>query len=390
MRRDEGDAANEETAMARGQLIRIRDRWIYFPDFQNERLTGSFKDKQGNLLKDESGKPLKGAPYWSCTFTALMYGINYAFLGRKPTEIAQREIIRLALASGDPKLRGGSTTTEMLRALKNVYGRDKEQETLGMRGVEKRLGEDQMVVAGLFSTKLTDHFRRFIGNSGALHRAAFVGIRVSGGITQTRMLDPMAVPSSRNYPNPRAWAGEWFPLSDFEEACWPNQQVWFKPGEFLDRVPLHVVRRFASPRTVTFKSGVKIIGYDRRQPDRKVLERTFSGPTPTKAKFDIHVRATTDGVEREYLSIVDGPFVTLLVRRAEPGITANVTVATPVPALDEIAEFPEPVDTVDPTDVPAPGRIAPDDALSSPIDNDLDDDPDDTEPPEEDSTAEAV
>jgi hypothetical protein len=374
--------------LRRGQLIRIKDHWIYFPDFQNERLTGTFKDQQGNLLKDESGKPLKGAPYWSCTFTALMYGVNYAFLGRKPTEISQREIIRLALASGDAKLRGGSNTDEMLKALKKVYGKDKDQETLGMRDVERRLREDKMVVAGLFSTKLNDHFRRFIGNSGANHRAAFVGIRVAGGVTQTRILDPMAVPSSTNYPNPRAWAGEWFPLSDFEKACWPNQQVWFKPGEFLDRVPLHVIRRFSAPRSVTFKNGVKILGYDRLQPDRKVLERTFSGSTPTRAKFDIHLRATTDGQEREYLSIVDGPFAKLLIRRADPGITANTTVATAIPAVDEIAEFPEDIDTLDPTDVPAAGRAAPDDALTMPIDNEIDDDPDDEEPPEEDGTAE--
>src|SRR6478672_3789926 len=50
-----------------GQYILIRDRWAYFPDFQNERLTGHFVDSDGHQLG--------GPPYWSCTFTALMYGI---------------------------------------------------------------------------------------------------------------------------------------------------------------------------------------------------------------------------------------------------------------------------------------------------------------------------
>jgi len=361
-----------------GQYVLIRDRWSYFPDFQNERLTGHFVDSDG--------RQLGGPPYWSCTFTALMYGINFAFLGQKPTEISQREIVGLALDSGDDDLRGGGTTSLMQKALTKRYGKPKDQEKSGPKRIQERLAAGEMLVAGIRSTDLSDHFRRYIGNSGALHRAGFIGLRIVNGKAQTRMLDPMAVPSSMHYPNPRSYAGEWFPMDDYFRAAFSDQQLWFQPGEFLDRVPLHVRSRFSPPRTLTVAAGTTLVGFDRRRPERKVLQ-TKLGQT-TKMKFDIHLHATVGGVDRELLSIADGPFDGLLVQRHQAGLTANTDIAVPVEAEVILPDLPIVELPDDPTDVVPPGREAPGDTRSGPVDLVLDDDPLEMDRPDEDATAE--
>src|SRR6476646_6259575 len=96
-------------------------------------------------------------------------------------------------------------------ALKKRFGKTKDQEAAGPKTTKERLAGGEMLVAGLRSADLNDHFRRFIGDGGALHRVAFVGFRESAnGVAQTRILDPMAIPSSKHFKDPTKYAGEWF------------------------------------------------------------------------------------------------------------------------------------------------------------------------------------
>jgi hypothetical protein len=361
-----------------GQYVLIRNRWTYFPHFVNEHLTGN--------LKDPKGKSLSGKPFWSCTFTALMYGVNFGYLGNKPAQASQQHIVQLAIDSGDDDLRGGGTTSLMQKALTVRYQKTVKQEAVGPKTIRERLGSGQMVVAGIRSVDLSDHFRRFVGNTGALHRAAFVGLRTVNGQAQTRILDPMAVPSPKNYPKPEKWAGEWFPLTDYSKAAFSNQQLWFEPGGFLDRIPLKVHHRFDLPRTLTVRKGATIVGFDRRRPERKVLQIMF--PAKTELGFDLHVSAKVEGVKREYLSIADGPLKTLFVRRDDPGLDAEAALAGAVPAAaDDVVELPDLVEIFDPTDIETPGKEAPLDDRSTPLDAVPDDDPADVAPPEEDASA---
>jgi hypothetical protein len=373
-----------------GRYIRIGTRWTYFPPFVNERLKGNHTDAKGHSLD--------GPPFWSCTFTALMYGINFAFLGHKPARASHDEIVALALASGDNDLRGGATTKLMQAALKARFGKTKDQAALGPKTVKQRLAGGEMLVAGVRSAGLNDHFRRFIGNSGALHRVAFVGFRVVDGVEQTRILDPMAIPSKSGFPDPTAYAGEWFPMNQYVKAAFSDEQLWFQPGEFLDLAPRTVVRSFPAPRDVTMHAGARIVGRDRRRPERKVLDRTLVNEE--HARFDRIVAATVNDALVEYLRIVGGPFDSLFVRRSNPGLTADIPAIAPAapvgaspvgaPAANEdVDDDPLPPPIVVPDDPVPPGREAPKDVRSTPIESDLDDDPDGEAPPEEDTTAEA-
>jgi hypothetical protein len=370
-----------------GQYLLIGTRWTYFPPFFNERLRGGRTDGKGHSLDGN----------WSCTFTALMYGINFAYLGNPPARASQDEIVALALDSGDDDLLHGGTTKLMQAALTKRFGKTKSQIASGPKTVKERLAGGEMLVAGIRTTDLSDHFRRFIGNSGALHRAAFVGFRESAnGVAQTRILDPMAIPSSKHFKDPTKYAGEWFPMDDYVKAAFSDEQLWFQPGEFLDPVPRTVVRSFPVPRKVTFHPGATIVGRDRRRPERKVIQMTLD--EEKHATFDRIVAVSLKGVDVEYLRIVGGPFDSLFVRRSNPGLTADIPaiapaapvaaspVAAPTP-IEDVDDDPLPPPIVVPDDPLPPGREAPKDVRSTPIDSDLDDDPDEAAPPEEDATA---
>jgi hypothetical protein len=360
-----------------GQYLLIGTRWTYFPAFFNERLRGGHTDGKGHSLDGN----------WSCTFTALMYGINFAYLGHPPARASQDEIVALALASGDDDLLHGATTKLMQAALAKRYGKTKATAAAGPKTVKQRLAGGEMLVAGVRSGDLSDHFRRFIGNGGALHRSAFVGFRVAGGIEQTRILDPMAIPSSKHFKDPTKYAGEWFPMDDYVKAAFSDEQLWFQPGEFLDPVPRTVVRDFPGPRKVTFHAGAMIVGRDRRRPERKVIQMTLD--KEDHATFDRIVSVNLKGVDVEFLRIVGGPFDSLFVRRSNPGLTADIPAIAPAAPVEDVADDPLPPAIVVPDDPVPPGREAPKDVRSTPIDSDLEDDPDEEEPPEEDATAEA-
>jgi hypothetical protein len=362
-----------------GQYLPLSGRWIYIPAFENERL------KKGNLKPADQS--LAGPPFWSCTFTALMYGINFAFLGREgKTEVSHQEIVDLARASKDDNLRGGATTALMQAALKNHLNRTVEQEALRPNDIAKRLQAGKMVLAGIRAEDLTPHFRRFLGNPKALHRAAFVGFRMHGGHAQTRILDPMAIPSKK-LANPRRYAGEWFPLHDYVQATFSNQQLWFEAGEFLKATPGKVKKAFAPARHLAIHPNATIDSYDADHPERPVLHATFGGDG-SGTFFSELVTATVDDKQVDFLKIDRGKFEGQLIRLDDKGITADVSdQAQPLPAppLDNDAPD-EVVDAFNPDFVVPPGREAPPDRSSS-LDNDVDDDPDDEAPPEEDALA---
>jgi hypothetical protein len=366
-----------------GRYILIEGkRWTYVPPFVNERLVGPLEGPNG-----EDQSKLAGGRSWACTFTALLYGINFAFLGdTRFTRMTQQEIVDLAFASGDATLRDGSNTVQMLTALRARYGETKGSTALGMTDIMDRLRRGQMLVAGLRSADMSDHFRRWCGNTGALHRAAFVGFRLANGEPQTRILDPMAIPSKAHYPDPRTYAGEWLPMTEYARFAWSNQQVWFEPGEFLGPIKPHLIRSFPLGRPIRFLAGAIVDAYDPIHPQRPVLRKRFAATSG--AHFDRHVRATVGGVKREYVRIVDGLFEDLLIPLDTERIEANV--APDVPAEDHLdlpaVELPD-LDPALPEIPDLPGREAPGDGSTTPIDNDLDDDPLDEAQPDEDRDA---
>ena len=365
-----------------GQYIPLSGRWTYFPAFENERLVA------GNL-KTAADKKLAGPPFWSCTFTALMYGINFAFLGDEDkTESSHQEIVDLARASKDDDLRGGSTTSLMQKALKNRVKKTVKQEALRPNEIAKRLQQGQMLIAGIRAKDLTPHYRRFLGNAHALHRAAFVGFRMRNGKAQTRILDPMAIPSKKEFKgHPRRYAGEWFPLADYVEAAFSDQQLWFEPGEFLAPTPGKVRKSFSPARHLTIRPKATINSYDADHPQRPVLQAVF-GKDGSGTFFDALIRATVDGKQVDFLRIDRGKFKGQLLRRDDPGITADTAdVVQPLPAPPLEVDEPDPiVDAFDPDFLTPPGREAPPDR-SSALDDNQDDDPEDEPPPEEDAQA---
>ena len=362
--------------MAGKYIIIENKRWTYVPAFVNERL-------EAKNLKPADQSLAGGA--WSCTFAALMYGINFAFLGdTRKTRVSQQDIVDLARASGDPNLRSGGDTTQMLNALQKNYGEHKEPETVLMADTMTRLRDGRMVVAGLTAGKLSDHFVRFIRNRDALHRAAFVGFRLNNGAAETRIIDPMAVPARNHYPDPRTYAGEWFPLTEFAKAVWMTQQVWFDAGEFLGPIMPHEIRAFDQPRRITFLAGAVVDAYDPIHPQRPMLRHRFG--VESNARFNRLVGATVGGVQREYVVMVDGFLKGKLIPLDTDRIEADVSAAAP-PIVDAPIAAPEEPEPPLPLIPDLPGREGPPDGRTTPLDNVLDDDPEEVGPPDEDRDA---
>ena len=96
---------------------KIGSRETYFPPFINERFDGP--------------------PYWACTFTALLNGANVGFLGNR--EASHDEVRKLARASGDADLNGGSSSSHMVTAMRVRYSKRMHLEALPPRRVQERL-----------------------------------------------------------------------------------------------------------------------------------------------------------------------------------------------------------------------------------------------------------
>jgi len=191
---------------------KIGARETYFPPFINERFDGP--------------------PYWACTFTALLNGANVGFLGNR--EASHAEVRKLALASGDADLNGGSSSSHMLTAMRVRYSKRMHLEALPPRRVHERLSSGWAMVGAVTYGALPTHWRRHSPRFKKGHRITLVGWDGKA----TWILDPMA----RAGPN---YEGEPIPWSKFEPAWWAGEQLWFAEGMFrksprvkvLDKVP---------------------------------------------------------------------------------------------------------------------------------------------------------
>ena len=145
---------------------KIGARETYFPPFVNERFDGP--------------------PYWACTFTALLNGANVGFLGNR--EPSHAEVRKLARASGDADLRGGSKSSHMITAMRVRYRKRMHLEALPPRRVHERLSSGWAMVAAVTYGALPTHFRRHSPNFKKGHRITLIGWDGKA----SWILDPMA------------------------------------------------------------------------------------------------------------------------------------------------------------------------------------------------------
>ena len=195
-----------------GKRIKIGARETYVPPFVNELFDGP--------------------PYWACTFTALLNGANVGFLGNR--EPSHAEVRRLARASGDADLSGGSRSSHMITAMRVRYGKRMFLEALSPRRAHERLASGWAMVGAVTYGALPKHFRRHSPNFKKGHRITLVGWDGKS----SWILDPMATEGL-------GYVGEPIPWSQFGDAWWSGEQLWFAEGMFrkaptvkvLDRVP---------------------------------------------------------------------------------------------------------------------------------------------------------
>ena len=178
---------------------KIGARETYFPPFVNERFDGP--------------------PYWACTFTALLNGANVGFLGNR--EPSHAEVRKLARASGDANLSGGSRSSHMLTAMRVRYRKSMRLEALPPRRVHERLASGWAMVGAVTYGALPARWRRHSPHFKHGHRITLIGWDGKA----SWILDPMAR-KGINY------EGEPIPWSKFEPAWWSGEQLWFAEGMF--------------------------------------------------------------------------------------------------------------------------------------------------------------
>jgi hypothetical protein len=191
---------------------KIGARETYFPPFVNERFDGP--------------------PYWACTFTALLNGANVGYLGNR--EPSHAEVRKLARASGDANLSGGSKSSHMITAMRVRYSKRMHLEALPPRRVQERLASGWAMVGAVTYGAVPMPWRRHSPHFKHGHRVTLIGWDGKA----SWILDPMAR-EGLNY------EGERIPWSRFEPAWWGGEQLWFAEGMFrkpprvrvLDKVP---------------------------------------------------------------------------------------------------------------------------------------------------------
>ena len=203
----------------------IGSRPTYFPPFINERFDGP--------------------PYWACTFAALLNGANVGFLGNKPP--TYDEVRKLAVASGDPTLKRGANSSEMLRAMRVHYKKKMGLEALSPRRAQERLSTGWALVAGVTYGRIPMPWRRHARNFMKGHRITLVGWNGK----DTWILDPMASKGTN-------WTGEPIPWSVIERAWWPGEQLWFAQGMFRTPPRIKVREKVANGRW-SLPSGNRLV-----------------------------------------------------------------------------------------------------------------------------------
>jgi hypothetical protein len=207
-----------------GKRIKIGVRETYFPPFVNERFD---------------------PPYWACTFAALLNGANVGFLGNMPP--THDEVRKLAVASGDPDLRGGAKSSEMLRAMRVHYKKKMFLEALSPGRAQERLSTGWALVAGVTYRRIPMPWRRHARHFMKGHRITLIGWNGR----ETWILDPMATKGTN-------WTGEPIPWSVIERAWWPGEQLWFAEGMFRTPPRIKVREKVANGRW-SLPSGSRLV-----------------------------------------------------------------------------------------------------------------------------------
>jgi hypothetical protein len=283
-----------------------------------------------------------GPPYWACTFTALLIGANVGYLGRKPA--TYNEIRRLARASGDKDLRGGSRVSHMRVAMRRLYGEAINLDNVDPAEARRRLGSGWAMVCGVTYGELPTHFRRWSPRFRLGHRMVVLGF--AGG--RTRLIDPMAK-------QPESWGGEPIPWADFAAAWWRDEQIWFREGQYVGRSqaqvqaqatatpaktapsavepPLvRILQRFDEPRHFRIAAGSRVTAYLPGRPPKKVRDIPFSHASG--ASFDALVTfdpaASLKDTGKIYLRVTNGAFANRYVPWSTPGLVADTGAETAV------------------------------------------------------------
>ncbi|HEX5013654.1 MAG TPA: hypothetical protein VFV72_05770 [Candidatus Limnocylindrales bacterium] len=308
----------------------MADRWqmigsrrTFVPPFVNERFDGP--------------------PFWACTYTALLNGANVAALGRLPATHA--EVAKLAGASGDTNLRGGSRSSHMISAMRARYGvTNKRIEAVGPKEARRRLASGWALVAGVTYGELPARHRVWSPRFKLGHRVTLVGF--SG--MRTKILDPMASKGAD-------YDGDWIEWDDFANAWWQSEQLWFQEGEWVkgfkaDAAPPdgaaaatssaappaevdispRVLRRFDEPRHFRVDKNAVVAAFKPAVPKpTKVRQITFDHVSG--ALFDAVVTfdatATIEGGKALFLRVTNGAFAGRYVPWPTAGLTADIGVA---------------------------------------------------------------
>ena len=296
----------------------IGSRRTYFPPFVNERFDGP--------------------PFWACTYTALLNGANVAWLGALPATHA--EVAKLAGASGDKDLKGGSRSSHMIAALKRRYKVDMKIESVGPKEARRRLADGYALVAGVTYGEFPARYRQWSPRFQLGHRVTLVGL--SG--TRTKILDPLA-PKGIDYD------GDWIEWDVLANAWWQDEQLWFREGQFVPGfsssttpaaaapapakaaetdITARVLRRFDVPRHFRVDTGTTVAAFKPGAPQPvKVRQLTF--PHVSGALFDAVVTfdpaATLEGGRSLFLRVTNGAFAGRYVPWPTPGLSADIGVA---------------------------------------------------------------
>jgi hypothetical protein len=278
-----------------GQRRLVGARKTYFPPFVNERFDGP--------------------PWWACTFTALLNGVNVGYLGSKPA--THREIRALAVASGDVDLRGGSRSSHMIRAMRVRYGQRAQLEQLTPRRAQERLASGWALVAAVTYGQLPKHYRRWSPRFKGGHRITLIG----WDGRRTNIIDPLATEGPRYTGEPIAW-------SDFEPAWWSGEQLWIAEGMFRPGPKVRVLERVPNG-TWRIPGGSTLVARMGTKP--QVVIRRSALSKPASGRFDALVElVSADGKPSvPYLRCSSGTLTGMLLPTTISGIRVRPTTGRP-------------------------------------------------------------
>ena len=265
---------------------KIGSRETYFPPFVNERFDGP--------------------PYWACTFTALLNGANVGFLGNRDPSHA--EVRRLARASGDANLSGGSRSSHMITAMRVRYSKAMHLEALPPRRVHERLASGWAMVGAVTYGAIPMPWRRHSPHFKHGHRITLVGWDGKA----SWILDPMAREGL-------GYNGERIPWSTFEDAWWAGEQLWFAEGMF--RKPPHVkVLDRVPDGTWRIPDGARLTARHGKNP--RVIMRKVVLAEPKSGHFDaiVEVIPKNGPSMGEFIRVSSGGLAGMLIPFRTPKI----------------------------------------------------------------------